>query len=77
MIGFHFPISSDNRPIGDHTFYANFINGMSSIYVEIDKTSGVTRVPKGLHGVAYIVITNSANKTDSSTTIAGPGIAIL
>ncbi|KAK4058248.1 hypothetical protein OIO90_000405 [Microbotryomycetes sp. JL221] len=69
------------RVPGVTKYYAAFLNGGQSIYREVVQgADGVqrVRVPEGLDGVTYVVITKTNAEAPSNTnTVAGPGIMFL
>ncbi|KAM0788267.1 hypothetical protein ACM66B_001416 [Microbotryomycetes sp. NB124-2] len=69
------------RVPGVTKYYAAFLNGGQAVYREVSQGSdGVqrVRVPEGLDGVTYVVITKSnAEEPNNTNTVAGPGIMFL
>ncbi|KAK4051952.1 hypothetical protein OIV83_002657 [Microbotryomycetes sp. JL201] len=69
------------RVPGVTKYYAAFLNGGQAVYREVVQgADGVqrVRVPEGLDGVTYVVITKSnAEAPNNTNTVAGPGIMFL
>jgi len=73
LMGMHFGI-----PKGYHgPYYAAFINGAGNVYVKVDMTSGVVRVPTGLSGITFVIISKNEATLADANTIAGPAVIYL
>ena len=65
---------------GAAEYFAAFLNGRSTSFVPIYKgADGVqrVRVPEGLAGITYVVISTSKTELANTNTVAGPGIMFL
>lgn len=63
-------------PILDH-YYAAFVTGMDSTFVPFAVSDKSVKVPEGLRGVAFVLVTAENMRVDDATTIAGPAYLYL
>lgn len=65
---------------GAAAYYAAFLNGGTTSFVQIYKgADGVqrVRVPEGLDGITYVIISTSKTELSNENTVAGPAIMFL
>ena len=59
------------QPSNSSGLFAAFLNGSPTTFLTLDNNFTVT-IPPNLRGFAYLVVANSSDSANDSTTVAGP-----
>ena len=62
---------------GDKQLYAAFLTGTGTVFAKIDMSSKKVKIPEGLEGSVYVIVTDDESKADDSTTVAGPALVMF
>jgi len=62
---------------GDKQLYAAFLTGTGTVFAKIDMSSKKVKIPEGLEGSVYVIVTDNGGEASDSTTVAGPALVMF
>lgn len=75
-ISLNFTLPSSSSYASDEQLYATFLTGLDEIFVPLEGSSApyTVSIPEELRGFVFLVITDTAESSDDTATVAGPAM---